>query len=530
MKLYCLDQAHVTPEARYALEHALHQIGFFFEWTKHPGELDSSRMLIAYGASDLSAVRAAVLRLPARFDLTALTPRPERWHTLEFDGLSLPLLDEPGSGDPTTFPFDLLANIFYHLTRLEEQPCRTPEQADASFADSILHRADQHRVPVVDHLIRYLERFVMEFARRRRIFLLKKTAFPQNESFGLALTHDVDQVRAFHPLKKEALKIGYYLGLQKRFTPQQMDQADGQYWIFDRLLKDYAAGDWKATFFFIARYTEQRHFRYRINSGRFQRLFRQLQAAGQEIGLHPSRFAFDHPDRYRKEKIRLEKFAAAKLTGMRHHYLRCLFPRIWAIAEELNLAYDASLIYNHRGGFRAGTAHPFVAFVPAKRKPLKTVAVPTAFFEKSLPNNGRDAVQNENYVLQLVQNVARVHGILTSLWHTNNIYRDEIAPGFWFRFLNHMKNQPAFKATLADHVRWFHQRRQLALLLFERSDSRIVVQLQLPPELDQFGLILPAERWRLQYVAPHCEPTVLGDALLFSGCRGIRTLELIFSD
>ncbi len=526
MKLHCLETPEITPAVRYALEHILHQIGFFFDWTTR---LTESDLLVCYGSEKkLVPAEGSVIYLPAYCDLARLGRQQPEWRVVDFAGLSLPVLGAVSFADETVFPFDITANVFYHLTRLEESQFRTPEQADASFPQSVLHTTFRHQIPVVDHLIRYFERFVMEFARKRGLSLVKKTVFPKGETFGLALTHDVDLVRAYHPLKKAALKIAYYLRLTQKPTPQEMEQADRAYWIFDRLLNDYTAGDWKATFFFIARYTEQTHFRYRVNSARFRALFRLLKSAGQEIALHPSRFAFDHPKRYRKEKTRLEKFAGTKVTGMRHHYLRCLFPQIWTIAEQIGLEYEASMIYNHQGGFRAGTAHLFSTFDALNHRPLHTVAVPTAFFEKSLPDNGQDEEKNKNYVLQLLENIQRVNGVLTALWHTNNIYRDETAPGFWPWFLNEMKAKHAFNATLAGHTRWYLQRKGITLSFFEQTGKQAVLQLALPEELDGFGLVLPENRWRLVQTAPSCTLRQSGDTILLSGSLGIRTLELIF--
>jgi peptidoglycan/xylan/chitin deacetylase (PgdA/CDA1 family) len=159
-----------------------------------------------------------------------------------------------------------------------------------------------------------------------------------------------------------------------------MDLEDRKIWAFDRLTAFYRKRKLNASFFFIARYMEGRHFRYRIRSRAFRKLLHLLHHEGHEIGLHPSRFAFEHPARYPREKARLEHTLGSPVTGMRQHYLRCLFPQIWETAHAMGLLYDTSLGYRRYHGFRAGTSHPFPTFDHRSGTMLNTYAFPLNFF------------------------------------------------------------------------------------------------------------------------------------------------------
>ncbi len=503
MKIRCLENDFSNPAARYTVSLMLDQTGIFYEWNEKPAS-DPFTINLLYAPPDSVNKKAPrCIYLPCLLNLVDLHEQKVEWTEIGPAGETIPVIKQSLStglkGTPVSGSFDIVANIYYHLTRIEELDYRHPEEADEKATQSILYRADRFKTPVVDVLIAWFEAQLRQFARDNAMPFLKKSAYPRGESFGLALTHDVDFIRAYHPLKNLLLRLLIKSGIGRNLTQDQMDQHDKDFWAFDRLRRFYGENDLRATFFFLARYIEKSHFRYRINSARLRRLLKGMKTEGHEIGLHPSRFAFDKPRRYGRELERLRSAAQAEISGMRHHYLRCLYPRMWRIQEAAGLQYDAGLLYNHYGGFRAGTCHPFPVFDHEKKKAIDVVEFPTAFFEKSLPDEGRAVEPSWQELNQLMAPVEKYQGILAALWHTNNIYRKEYTPGFWLHFVESMKGMPVFRGTLRQHLHWYRQRRAIHISEIEKAGAGQRIQFSLPQSLRCFALETdrPPEQYRV---------------------------------
>lgn len=495
MKLYCLRRPDHTERDRYIIDLILHRLGYFFEWVDDPAEAPQRCPLLIYDQKPLQLVpgRPGVIPLIRCIDYEQAAARPQ-WVVTEYEGHSFPLLANGARPDPSkalpaqVLHVDVPANIFYHLCRLEEQGFSQPEDADRHARDSILFRHGKLLLPIADLLMQCLDEAIRKICRKNNFLLARKTHYPAAESYGLALTHDVDFIRAFHPLKKSVLKMLVRWGLNKGMTPEQLEQLDRSYWTFDRLFDFYEQKNLPATFFFLTRLSEGRHYRYSIKSKQMLALLMELDRRGHEAGLHPSRFAFEHPSRYKRELKRLKRVSPAAVRGMRHHYLRCLFPHIWTTAGARGLAYDSSMIYNQHGGFRAGTCHPYETFDFIKNQATGVVEFPTAFFEKSLPDNGRNNVSAREFVTGMLTTVRDQHGLLTALWHTNNLFRTDSYPGLWEALVELMAGENVYIRTLADHEKWFRQRQQIGLAYWHRSAEAAELSLQLPSGLPVFSL------------------------------------------
>jgi len=492
MRFVCLKNKYITPAVQYTLEYIFNQCGFFFKWA-HDSVKPTQELLLIYAPPEAYPEAPDNILFIRRFlPLRRLTSAGLTWQKAEINGHILPVFsllgEQTQSLSGMNYFCDLVANVYFHLSRIEEQTVRHPDRMEAQVGQSILYKYGAFRLPVVDLLIEHFRAFV-EQAVPQDDYLMRKAAYPEGQAFGLALTHDVDRLGAFHKPRKLLNKFLYRLGLCKKYSPEEMDEADALNWGFDRLLPLYAEKNIKATFFFLARFREGFHFRYRLQDGRLQTLFAQLKRQGHAIGLHASRYAFDHPARYRREKKRLEKFAHIKILGMRHHYLRGLFPQIWNSAVKMDLKYDATMIHRHISGFRSATCKPFPVFDNTEQKALPLIEFPTIFFENTLPDKGKAVEESRRTIKQLIKIVKQQGGLLTILWHTNHLFSNPPYPKLWQEILLLLKEEHPFSANLDEHLKWIEQRQAIT----EQKDylKPNGLYFSLPPAVEKFSLIFP---------------------------------------
>lgn len=499
MQLLCLNNEYTSAAVKYTIGYLLDRIGFFYKWINDPVEAEENRLLICYRPDHVKMNSSGpVLFLYKHFELEQLHNTNYVLDKATFGNENIPIIIAPGkqkfiTSKPTLSSFDLIANLYYHLVRLEERDFQHPDDIVNHVENSILFKHGTCMIPIVDILCDFFQNEVKNKAKENNLILFRKSFYPQGENFGIAFTHDVDFIHAYHPLKKFILKLLIKLKIKKNLTAEHIDEQDIAVWGFDKLLPFYKKNNFRATFFFLAKYLEGWHFRYRIGSKKMKKLLSQLKSDNHEIALHPSRYAFEHPGRYAREKKKLQRFAQTKIIGMRHHYLRCLYPRIWNQAARIGLSYDAGMVHQYSSGFRAGTCHPFETFDHNHQSQTGVIEFPTAFFENTLPEKGHNLPASIEQIQALITIVKKHQGLLTILWHSNHIKQPPSYAALWNEIIRLLQNSDALILPLREHYHWFRQRREITLTDIWPVDDKWYLRLSIPPDLTRFTLLIPEE-------------------------------------
>lgn len=486
MQLVLFKEDFPSPALQLTMETICRHGGFFYSWQETAGSAEKPGLALRYRSPD--RIQPGSLQLPALCPAEQMKQAQTAIDTFDVNGQSVKILKGSSckAGD-NLFPLDLVANVFYHLNRIEEQPFSHPDAVDPEGGYSMLQTNGNFLTPVVDLLVDYFAEWLRQQAALRRMPLLRKSAWPGGEPFALAMTHDVDFIRAFHPLKKMFFKIRALIGFGPFASAGAIEKIDRAHWGFDRLLPYYKEKNWPVTFLFIARHREGWHRRYEIRRKKMRRVIGQIVNAGHEIALHCSRFAFDHPARYKLEKMRLQRVSRFKLRGMRHHYLRGLFPQIWEQAAKLGLSYDTSMCHRRKSGFRAGTARPY----PVQTTRGTILEIPTIFFENTLPGEGREVEASLNEIEALLATVKWVGGCMTILWHSNNLSWPQHYQRLWKELTNRLESEQAWRERLDRITDWIIRRDQLQLTEFQSEQKRSLIKLRLAPQTTKFCLYLP---------------------------------------
>jgi peptidoglycan/xylan/chitin deacetylase (PgdA/CDA1 family) len=350
--------------------------------------------------------------------------RPEAWAAVE--------RGERPDGDE-------LADAFFHLARVEEW--------GASGGNG---RLDAHgRFPGAASCLDPLD---PPLERLRASLGLEPPRWGGGR-FAVALTHDVDVpwrwtragVRAGAGRVKAALarrRVGAALAETRALAaaPVHAVRRTDPWWSFERVTAGEAEAGVRSTFFVMAGHA---HRADGPAPGAYERLrprlVETLREGGAEIGLHGSYRAADERDRLDEEKRRLEALAGP-VGGQRYHYLRVRPDRNLAPLAGLGFAYDSTLGFADRIGFRAGIAHPFRPWDPVADRPARLVEIPLAIMDVTLGEErylGLTAEAAERRILELLDWAADAGGGFALLWHSA-WYDDASFPGWgalYFRII-----------------------------------------------------------------------------------------------
>jgi hypothetical protein len=314
---------------------------------------------------------------------------------------------------------DLLGSAFFCLTRYEElvdatrdERDRYPATASLAFREGFLGR------PVAD-----------EYAQLLRGLLERRwPRLPwQRHAFSVVPSHDVDHPLAtgprLRPAAAELLRRRDLDGALRRLVrgPRAVD-------TFDWTMDESERRGLRSAFYFIAGHTGGAiDGDYSLEDPWIRRLLRRIDERGHEIGLHPSHETFRDPEATIAEADRLRRTLDElgidqERIGGRQHFLRWENPATWRAWEAAGLAYDSSLGYSDRPGFRSGTCREHPVFDLRERRTLALRERPLLVMDVTLVLHlGLGDDETVAAAHELRAEAVRVQGDYTVLWHNNHL-------------------------------------------------------------------------------------------------------------
>lgn len=248
--------------------------------------------------------------------------------------------------DESRQQFDLLAMVFWCLTRYEEYNTFTPDK-HGRFPSSAswLHKQGVLEEPVCDMAIH------TQFA---------KWGLSAKKAFHTVPTLDIDIAFAHAGrglLRSVGAVLKNPLSLPQRLRSIAKPETDPNYSFpyIQTALKNHA----EARVFWHCgaqnnRYDKQVALHYKPLLQTIQNMDKHIRC-----GLHPSFAASGDEKILLQEKTFLEQTLNRKVTDSRMHYILLSMPHTYRSLLHAGITDDYSMGYPDAPGFRAGTAHPF---------------------------------------------------------------------------------------------------------------------------------------------------------------------------
>jgi hypothetical protein len=258
--------------------------------------------------------------------------------------------------------------------------------------------------------------------------------FPHGHSFAVCLTHDIDVLNQSIPSRCNS-------ALQDTLSQRTADVVSTCSRIFSKKsfwwnFRDTIALEerYQATssFFFMALEEGEQDYNYHIREVEEELAF--IADKGCEIGLHGGFDACDSITAVTRQKHSLEQILGGKVVGYRNHYLRFTTPDSWHLLRRAGFLYDTTFGLAQKAGFRNGLCHPFKPYDRIRRQEIDIVEIPLHIMDTCLFGymNLSDA-EAWDIVQTVVDTVAGYGGILTLLWHNNNMIGSKLK--FYEKFL-----------------------------------------------------------------------------------------------
>ncbi|HEY5386563.1 MAG TPA: hypothetical protein VIL79_01540, partial [Thermoleophilia bacterium] len=412
---------------------------------------------LAYALAPL----AGVPTIPCDAGAMDLFARRQPLEAGAFTTLKAPAGDAVGAfpvaaGDGFALPFDLVSSAFALLACWDERTSsardrfgRLPYSAGVFAANPALKIEE----PAVDGYVALLRTLLAPRLSGLGLEGLPPSGWLWSDGpaasggFAVALTHDVDNVWRWTPRgfaatgvrSARALRRGdrgavrRELGDLCEWATVHLPRRSDPFWTFPRLLGGEDDRGVTSTFYIIASHAHRRDgnqpgtYRRRIPAA-----LDMLRRGRREVGLHGN-----DADRGSVRALRLDRDdlagrSAAEISGIRYHYLRCLYHETLPLVEDAGFTYDTSLAFAEHEGFRCGCSFPFRPYSLTDERPLDLVELPLAVMDSTLQEphyRALSAPDAELTAAAVLERVCSSGGGVSLLWH-NNRFDPRVSRGY----------------------------------------------------------------------------------------------------
>jgi len=246
-----------------------------------------------------------------------------------------------------------------------------------------------------------------------------KVEFPENKTFAVCLTHDVDDI--YPPLSHSLLSSAHCLkslnfqGSAAHLLWKLRGKEHSPYINLAEIMDLEANYGAKSSFYFIAAEADPQRFRYNVED--IEHNLGEVSDRGWEVGLHGGYYSYDNPEAIKNEKKRLENALGNKVLGFRNHYLRFKTPDSWEILENAGFKYDSTFGYSRSVGFRNGMCHPFKPYNLNQNREMEILEIPLVIMDVALFATSKSVEEAWEYTKKLIDTTSRLNGVITLLWH-----------------------------------------------------------------------------------------------------------------
>jgi hypothetical protein len=330
---------------------------------------------------------------------------------------------------------DIFGSAFFMLSRYEEHCAnRHDDHGRFSAVSSSVFDADFHDRPIVNEYLEILWACLLRLfpglVRRKR-------------NYRVLLSHDVDRLfetrgvpwrtvlrSSAGDLMKRKAPLLAARRVRSRFYSRKENYRYEPTNTFDFIMDCAENHNLQSAFYWIAERGNSRFEPdYSIDQPFVRDLIQRIGARGHELGLHASYESYDQPEKVERELNRLvDAVEDLKVRqdewGGRQHYLRWDARSTWKYWDAAGLAYDSTLTYAERIGFRCGVCYEYPAFdVPGRRRldlrerPLVAMDV-SMFSDNCMGLSPQESLEK----LESLASVCRgFRGDFTLLWHNDSL-------------------------------------------------------------------------------------------------------------
>ena len=322
-------------------------------------------------------------------------------------------------GYPFNEGFDMIAAIFYMLSRYEEYQDHIPDQHGRYIAQSsISFQYDLLQQPIVDiWLSQWIDKWNTTYPSKP---IQSDTKYQWQPTIDIDLPYAYSHKgwRSYAGLIKD-LVYGDITNLKNRWSVLSGKKPD-PYNNFENLLNVHNLHQVKPICFILM----GDYGGYDKSLGKSNKHFCQLiqdLSKHYKIGLHPSYASNDNLQLLIKEKTALEQIIGNEIEISRQHFLKIHFPNTYRQLIDVGITDDYSMGYSTQVGFRAGTSSPFLWYDLDREEQTGLTIHSFQLMDVTIHTHLNMSIDEAIQCSQKISNqIKAVNGSYITIWHNSS--------------------------------------------------------------------------------------------------------------
>jgi hypothetical protein len=309
---------------------------------------------------------------------------------------------------------DLVASVFYVLTRMEEYSCDSYDDHDRfPFSNSILKKYEWVELAVCDRWASYII-----------VDLLKVEVV--KSKVEIIPTFDIDNTYAFRLKsgKRRALsKLKDVVKLDAKRITKRKSVENGEkdpYDTFDKIIevgKQFSG----AKVFWLTASEGSKDRNVPIGNIQHRKLIKRV-AQSVEVNIHPSYGSFLNASQVMEERDGLESITGSSIVSSRQHFLRFQLPNSYRGLIDAGIRNDYSMGFAENVGFRSGTARAHNWFDLERNEVTELTLHPFAYMDGTLLEYmSLTPEESKRRIHKLYAEIRDFGGDFIFLWHNETI-------------------------------------------------------------------------------------------------------------
>ena len=309
---------------------------------------------------------------------------------------------------------DLVASVFYVLTRMEEYNCCSYDDHDRfPFSHSILKKYEWVEQAVCDRWASYI-----------MVDLLKVEVV--KSKVEIIPTFDIDNTYAFKLKsgKRRALsKLKDVVKLDAKRITQRKSVENGEkdpYDTFDKIIevgKQFSG----VKVFWLTASEGSKDRNVPIGNIQHRKLINRV-AQSVEVNIHPSYGSFLNASQVMSERDGLESITGSSIVRSRQHFLRFQLPKSYRDLIDAGIRNDYSMGFAENVGFRSGTARAHNWFDLERNEVTELTLHPFAYMDGTLLEYmSLTPEESKRRIQKLYAEIQNFGGDFIFLWHNETI-------------------------------------------------------------------------------------------------------------
>ncbi|MFI5279116.1 MAG: hypothetical protein ACHQU1_01365 [Gemmatimonadales bacterium] len=338
-------------------------------------------------------------------------------------------LIQPGDGFVRVFRPALRAVADIASAAREQRSTERDRHGRVPPTVNVLVDAGMERHPVVSEAAVRLREAVLASAGRRAMRLA--VPWPGGKRWAAAFTHDLDIVALWPAFTLR--RIAELVGKGELAASASVFGSGLAALLNDpigrgvaTLLESERAAGIRSTWFILCGTPTLATMRagdltYSPESKAAHAILKAIAAAGHDIGLHGSFATSDGDGVFAAQRARLAGLVGRDIGGVRQHFLKMRPGATHRAMREAGFAYDTSLGFADRNGFRLGVADVVPLWDAERETTIGIDEVPLCWMDRALSKYR--AVEDPHIwvrdALKMAQRSRAVNGLWVGVWHPN---------------------------------------------------------------------------------------------------------------